>query len=54
MTVSVPGRAAEVLAAARERGINLRAIDDDTVGVSFDEVSADGSLDARSRGGRSA
>ena len=45
VTVSVPGRAAQVLAAARERGINLRSIDGDTVGVSFDEVSADGSLD---------
>jgi glycine dehydrogenase len=39
MTVSVPDRAASVLAAARESGITLRAIDPDTVGISVDEVS---------------
>lgn len=33
----VPGRAAEVVAAARERGINLRHADADHVGVSCDE-----------------
>ncbi|MFT4135783.1 MAG: aminomethyl-transferring glycine dehydrogenase [Microbacterium sp.] len=37
--------AAAVVAAARERGILLRHVDDATVGVSFDEVSAaDGSV----------
>ena len=35
----VPGRAAQVLQAARDRGINLREIDDDHVGMTLDEVS---------------
>jgi glycine dehydrogenase len=35
----VPGRAAEVVTAAAERGVNLRLVDDDTVGVSCDEVT---------------
>jgi glycine dehydrogenase len=35
----VPGRAAPVVAAARERGINLRLVDPDTVGVSCDEAT---------------
>jgi glycine dehydrogenase len=39
ITVSVPGRAREVLAAALDRDINLRLVDDDTVGVSLDETS---------------
>ncbi len=39
ITVRVPGRAAEVAAAARERGINLRPVDDDTLGVSLDETT---------------
>ena len=46
VVVPVPGRAAEVVAAAAERGINLRLVDADSVSVSFDETSADGSLDA--------
>ncbi|MEU9837146.1 aminomethyl-transferring glycine dehydrogenase [Streptosporangium sp. NPDC048047] len=33
----VPGRAAEVVAAARDNGVNLRLADDDHVGVSCDE-----------------
>ena len=33
----VPGRAAEVVEAARVRGINLRLVDSDTVGISTDE-----------------
>ncbi|MGI5158192.1 aminomethyl-transferring glycine dehydrogenase [Microbispora sp. CA-102843] len=33
----VPGRAAEVVAAAAERGVNLRLADDDHVGVACDE-----------------
>ncbi|SDL66755.1 glycine dehydrogenase [Arthrobacter sp. ov407] len=37
ITVSVPGRAAEIIAAADARGVNLRAIDADTVGISADE-----------------
>jgi glycine dehydrogenase len=39
ITVSVPGRAREVLAAALTRDLNLRLVDDDTVGVSLDETS---------------
>ncbi len=35
----VPGAAADVVATAAERGINLRFVDADTVGVSFDETS---------------
>jgi glycine dehydrogenase len=35
----VPGRAEKVLRAARGRGINLRLVDPDTVGVSTDEVT---------------
>ncbi len=39
ITVAVPGRADAVVAAAAERCINLRRVDDDHVGVSFDERS---------------
>ena len=39
VTVRVPGKAAKVIAAAQARGINLRHIDDDTVGVSADETT---------------
>ncbi|CAN5281398.1 aminomethyl-transferring glycine dehydrogenase [soil metagenome] len=46
VVVPVPGRAAEVVAAAAERNINLHLVDADSVSVSFDETSADGSLDA--------
>ena len=35
----VPGRARDVVAAAAERFINLRLVDDDTVGISLDETS---------------
>ncbi|CAM3064982.1 aminomethyl-transferring glycine dehydrogenase [Skermania piniformis] len=35
----VPGRAAEVLAAARERGVNLRLVDADHVAVACDEAT---------------
>ncbi len=35
--VRVPGRAADVVAAARERGVHLRFADEDHVGVSFGE-----------------
>ncbi|WP_031507208.1 aminomethyl-transferring glycine dehydrogenase [Streptomyces megasporus] len=35
----VPGRAAEVVAAAREAGINLRQVDADHVGVACDETT---------------
>ena len=40
LTVRVPGRADAVLAAARDRGINLRAVDGDTVGLTLDETSS--------------
>ncbi|MCA4133800.1 aminomethyl-transferring glycine dehydrogenase [Arthrobacter sp. M4] len=39
VTVRVPGRAAEVVADAEARGINLRSIDADTVGISADETT---------------
>jgi glycine dehydrogenase len=39
LTVSVPGRAATVVAAAAAAGINLRGVDADTVGISCDEVT---------------
>jgi glycine dehydrogenase len=35
----VPGRAVEVVSAARERGINLRLVDEDTVGIACDETT---------------
>jgi glycine cleavage system P protein (glycine dehydrogenase) len=37
--VRVPGRAGEVVEAARERGVNLRLVDDDLVGISIDETT---------------
>ncbi|MEZ5381186.1 MAG: aminomethyl-transferring glycine dehydrogenase [Microthrixaceae bacterium] len=37
--VRVPGRADEVLADARERGLNLRRVDVDTVGLALDETT---------------
>ncbi|UKA49802.1 aminomethyl-transferring glycine dehydrogenase [Arthrobacter sp. FW305-123] len=39
LTVRVPGKAEKVIAAAEARGINLRLIDADTVGVSVDETT---------------
>lgn len=39
VTVAVPGRAAEVVAAAVERRINLRLVDLDTVAVACDETT---------------
>jgi glycine dehydrogenase len=39
LTVRVPGKAHKVIAAAEARGINLRLIDADTVGVSVDETT---------------
>ncbi|MEK9663126.1 MAG: aminomethyl-transferring glycine dehydrogenase, partial [Candidatus Nanopelagicales bacterium] len=37
----VPGRADNVVAAALDRGINLRRVDDDTVGISTDETTTE-------------
>ncbi|MEC5192915.1 glycine dehydrogenase [Arthrobacter sp. MP_M7] len=39
VTVSAPGKAAGIIAAAEAKGINLRAIDADTVGISTDEAT---------------
>jgi glycine dehydrogenase len=39
LTVRVPGHAPTVVENARERGINLRLVDDDTVGISLDETT---------------
>jgi len=39
LTVRVPGRAAGIVADAEARGINLRSIDADTIGISLDETT---------------
>lgn len=39
INATVPGRAARVVAQAESRGINLRLVDEDTVGVSTDETT---------------
>ncbi|MCP2049816.1 UNVERIFIED_ORG: glycine dehydrogenase [Paenarthrobacter nicotinovorans] len=39
VTVRVPGKAAEIVAAAEAKGINLRGVDADTVGISVDETT---------------
>lgn len=39
VTVRVPGLAVEIVAAAEAKGINLRGIDADTVGISVDETT---------------
>ncbi|WP_043263308.1 aminomethyl-transferring glycine dehydrogenase [Streptomyces sp. CT34] len=39
LTARVPGRAAEVVAAARQAGINLRQVDADLVGIACDETT---------------
>jgi glycine dehydrogenase len=44
VTVRVPGRAAEVLAAADERGVNLRLVDADHLGIACDEATTDAVL----------
>jgi glycine dehydrogenase len=44
LTVRVPGRAAAVLAAADARGINLRLIDADHLGIACDEATTDAHL----------
>ncbi|MEV4657436.1 aminomethyl-transferring glycine dehydrogenase [Micromonospora sp. NPDC049301] len=46
VTARVPGRAAEVVAAAAERGVNLRLVDADRVGVSCDETTTVAHLEA--------
>ncbi|HZJ26792.1 MAG TPA: aminomethyl-transferring glycine dehydrogenase [Acidimicrobiia bacterium] len=44
--VRVPGHAADALGAARAERINLRLVDEDTVGVTFDETTTDATLHA--------
>jgi glycine dehydrogenase len=39
ITVSVPGRADAVLAAAADRGVDLRRVDADTLGIALDETT---------------
>ncbi len=44
--VRVPGRAAEVVAAAVDQGVNLRRVDDDHVGITTDETTVRDHLSA--------
>jgi glycine dehydrogenase len=44
VTARVPGRAAEVVAAARENGVNLRLVDADHVSAASDETTTRGRL----------
>ncbi|HEU5271898.1 MAG TPA: aminomethyl-transferring glycine dehydrogenase, partial [Jatrophihabitans sp.] len=44
LTVRVPGRAGEVLAAAEQRGVNLRPVDDDTLAIACDEATTEAQL----------
>jgi glycine dehydrogenase len=44
VVVAVPGRAKQVLAAADERGINLRLIDADQLGIAVDEANTEAQL----------
>ncbi|HKF34095.1 MAG TPA: aminomethyl-transferring glycine dehydrogenase [Jatrophihabitantaceae bacterium] len=44
ISVQTPGRARAVVAAALAEGINLRLVDDDTIGISCDEVTRRGHL----------
>jgi glycine dehydrogenase len=46
VTVRVPGRAGEVVAAARDRGVHLRQVDEDLVGVSVSETTGEDHLTA--------
>ncbi|MGW8572174.1 aminomethyl-transferring glycine dehydrogenase [Streptomyces niveus] len=46
LTVRVPGRAAEVVAAAREGGVNLRLVDADLVSLACDETTGRAQLAA--------
>ncbi len=48
-SVSVPGRAEEVLKSARSEGLQLRLIDADTLGLSFSELSTAATIDALHR-----
>ncbi|UQX90138.1 aminomethyl-transferring glycine dehydrogenase [Jatrophihabitans telluris] len=45
VTVSVPGRAAEIVAEADRRAVNLRLVDADTVGIACDEATTTAIVD---------
>ncbi|MBZ5738941.1 aminomethyl-transferring glycine dehydrogenase [Nocardioides mangrovi] len=45
-TVHTPGRAADIVKAARDQGLQLRLVDADTVGLSFSEASTASTLRA--------
>jgi glycine dehydrogenase len=45
VTVTAPGRAAELVSAAVAAGINIRPVDDDRVGISIDETVDDDLID---------
>ncbi|WP_327025903.1 aminomethyl-transferring glycine dehydrogenase [Micromonospora sp. NBC_01739] len=44
VTATVPGRAGRVVAAAAERGVNLRLVDADRVGIACDETTTEAHL----------
>jgi glycine dehydrogenase len=44
VTVHVPGRAGAIAASARARRVNLRLVDEDTLGVAFDETTTRATL----------
>jgi glycine dehydrogenase len=46
VTARVPGRAAAVLDAAAERGLNLRYVDADTLGITLDETTTAGIVES--------
>ncbi|RDV11716.1 glycine dehydrogenase (aminomethyl-transferring) [Arthrobacter sp. RT-1] len=46
LTIRVPGKARKAITAAEARGINLRFVDEDTVGVSIDETTTAATLSA--------
>jgi glycine dehydrogenase len=46
ITARVPGEAAQVVAQALDRGINLRLVDDDTVGIATDETTVRAHVEA--------
>jgi glycine dehydrogenase len=46
VTARVPGRAATVIDRARDRGVNLRPVDADTVGIAVDETTTEAHLEA--------
>jgi glycine dehydrogenase len=46
VTAVLPGRAAQVVAAAAERGVNLRLVDADRVGIACDETTTPAHLDS--------